>query len=57
MDSEHEIRFEYTCGFHHTLSKSGIIFSYKLVIAHILLHTSFGGDKAKWDISGIEYST
>lgn len=57
MDSEHEIRFPHTCGFHHTLNKSGIIFSYKLAVAHILLHTPFRGDKAEWDIAGIQNST
>lgn len=39
MDSEREIRFQRPCGFHHARSKSGIIFSYKLAAAPIVLHT------------------
>lgn len=56
MDSEHEICLRHTCGFYHTLNKSGVIFSYKLAVACISLQIPFRGGKTVWDIAGLEYS-
>lgn len=39
-------------GFYHMLNRSGVIFSYKFVVAYISLHIHFRGDK----IAGLEHS-
>lgn len=56
MDSEHEICLRHTCGFYHTLNKSGVIFSYKLALAYISLQIPFRGGNPGWDVAGLKYS-
>lgn len=46
MDSEHEICLRHTCGFYHTLNKSGVIFSYKLAVAYVSLQIPLRGENS-----------